>query len=39
MNVVTETIGDWFINHIKGDDFRMAAFIKSKENGENNGTK
>ena len=32
LGVITETIGDWFINHIKGDDFRMAAFIKSKEN-------
>jgi hemerythrin len=27
---VTTTIGNWLLNHIKGDDFRMAAFIKSK---------
>ncbi|MDR2965490.1 MAG: hemerythrin family protein [Treponema sp.] len=31
VNIAIKTIGDWFINHIKGDDFRMAAFIKSKE--------
>ena len=30
IRVVTTTIGDWLLNHIKGDDFRMAAFIKSK---------
>ncbi|MCL2478987.1 MAG: bacteriohemerythrin [Treponema sp.] len=29
MNEVTESLGSWLINHIKGDDFRMAAFIKS----------
>ena len=28
--LVTNTIGNWMLNHIKGDDFRMAAFIKSK---------
>ena len=27
---VHSSIGDWFINHIMGDDFRMAAFIKSR---------
>jgi hemerythrin len=27
---VTTTIGSWLVNHIKGDDFRMAAYIKSK---------
>ena len=27
---VCSTIGDWIINHIKGDDLRMAGFIKSK---------
>ena len=29
INYVTNIIGEWFIHHIKGDDFRMAAFIKS----------
>jgi hemerythrin len=27
---ITAIIGNWLLNHIKGDDFRMAAFIKSK---------
>ncbi|MCL2138451.1 MAG: bacteriohemerythrin [Treponema sp.] len=27
---VTTAIGNWLLNHIKGDDFRMAAFIRSK---------
>jgi hemerythrin len=30
INTVTTTIGNWLLNHIKGDDFRMAAFVKSK---------
>lgn len=30
IGIVTTTIGNWLLNHIKGDDFRMAAFIKSK---------
>ena len=30
MNDVTESLGSWLINHIKGDDFRMAAYVKSK---------
>ncbi|MDR0400406.1 MAG: bacteriohemerythrin [Treponema sp.] len=25
---VTAAIGNWLLNHIKGDDFRMAAYIK-----------
>jgi len=29
--IVTSAIGEWLLNHIKGDDFRMAAFVKSKE--------
>jgi hemerythrin len=33
VGLVTTTIGNWLLNHIKGDDFRMAAFIKSKEAG------
>jgi hemerythrin len=31
IGVVTTTIGNWLLNHIKGDDFRMAAFVKSRE--------
>ena len=30
IGTVTTTIGEWLLNHIKGDDFRMAAFVKSK---------
>jgi hemerythrin len=28
--LVTGTIGNWLLNHIKEDDFRMAACVKSK---------
>lgn len=31
VNEVTFRIGDWLLNHIKGDDFRMAAYIKSRD--------
>ena len=30
IGVVTTTIGNWLLNHIKSDDFRMAAFVKAK---------
>ena len=30
IGTVTSTIGEWLLNHIKGDDFRMAAFVKAK---------
>ena len=30
ISVVTTTVGNWLLNHIKGDDFRMAAYVKSK---------
>ena len=28
---VTTAIGKWLLNHIKGDDFRMAAFVKAAD--------
>jgi hemerythrin len=34
--LVTTTVGNWLLNHIKGDDFRMAAFVKSKGDPEAN---
>ncbi|MDR0584206.1 MAG: bacteriohemerythrin [Treponema sp.] len=30
IGIVTTTIGEWLLNHIKGDDFRMAAFVKAR---------
>jgi hemerythrin len=30
VTTVTTAIGDWLLNHIKGDDFRMAAYVKAK---------
>ncbi|MDR0601385.1 MAG: hemerythrin family protein [Treponema sp.] len=33
VNTVTTAIGDWLLNHIKGDDFRMAAYVKAKAGG------
>ena len=29
VNEVSISLGSWLINHIKGDDFRMAAFVKT----------
>jgi hemerythrin len=29
ITLVTTSIGDWLLNHIKGDDFRMAAYVKT----------
>jgi len=31
INEVTAIIGAWLLNHIKGDDFRMAAFVKAAD--------
>jgi hemerythrin len=30
---VSTSIGSWLLNHIKGDDFRMAAFVKAADQG------
>jgi hemerythrin len=34
VNVVSSAIGAWLLNHIKGDDFRMAAYVKAKDAGK-----
>ena len=31
IDIVSSTVGGWLLNHIKGDDFRMAAFIKAAD--------
>ena len=31
INEVSSVIGSWLLNHIKGDDFRMAAFVKAAD--------
>jgi len=31
IDIVSSTIGSWLLNHIKGDDFRMAAFVKAAD--------
>ena len=30
---VSSAIGSWLLNHIKGDDFRMATFVKAADSG------
>ena len=30
---VSSIIGSWLLNHIKGDDFRMATFVKAADTG------
>jgi len=30
VDLVSSTVGAWLLNHIKGDDFRMATFIKTQ---------
>jgi len=31
IDIVSSTVGAWLLNHIKGDDFRMAAFVKAAD--------
>ena len=31
IETVSSTIGSWLLNHIKGDDFRMATFVKAAD--------
>ena len=31
IDIVSTAIGSWLLNHIKGDDFRMAAFVKAAD--------
>jgi hemerythrin len=31
IDTVSEAVGSWLLNHIRGDDFRMAAFIKAAD--------
>jgi len=33
IDLAAAEMGEWLLNHIKGDDFRMAAFVKSKGDG------
>jgi hemerythrin-like metal-binding protein len=30
VDLVSSVVGAWLLNHIKGDDFRMAAYVKAK---------
>jgi hemerythrin len=38
INNVTFSLNDWLVNHIKSEDFRMAAFIKTKGKKSNINT-
>jgi hemerythrin len=31
IDTAAKTVGDWLVNHIKGNDINLAAYIKSKE--------
>jgi hemerythrin len=34
VGIVTTAVGEWLLNHIKGDDFRMATYVKAKQQAE-----
>ena len=38
INEVSSAVGAWLLNHIKGDDFRMAAFVKAAD-AKSSGTR
>lgn len=31
MKEVAETVGSWLLNHIQGDDFKLAAYIRTRQ--------
>ena len=35
IDIVISTIRNWLLNHIKGDDFRMATFVKTNRESGN----
>ena len=39
INTVSESVGAWLLNHIRGDDFRMAAFVKAADARSSAGQK
>jgi len=34
IDIVSSTAASWLINHIKGDDFKMAAFVKAADSAD-----
>ena len=39
IDTVSSAIGSWLLNHIRGDDFRMAAFVKAADTKASAGGK
>ena len=37
IGTVSSTIGSWLLNHIRGDDFRMATFVKAADTKATSG--
>jgi hemerythrin len=33
IDIVSSAVGSWLLTHIKGDDFRMALFVKAADSG------
>ena len=38
IDLVSNTVGGWLLNHIKGDDFRMAAFVQAADQKATGGS-